>query len=1187
MAIVLHYNKTRDYFWADAARGSYKQEGTDASILKSVGFKSAYPDNIYAKRLGVPEWKWYTTDIEPAIKMKNFADAEALVQIEEYEKQLENAELEIDYQESGDPSLSYFYASKFAKIHEKVLKSVWYHKEDACGKGNYGFMYSGSAAEQERMPVYMQKFIKKYNVPEKTWWTPNIFVAKMLGKYAVNMAADIIAAHNEVVKESSANTSDLELPTPPGVNAKNYQRAGVKWALDRDGVLIADEQGLGKTFQAIAITNIDTSIKDVLVICPSAVKINWAREFEKFATRNCQTVVVDRVADIPKRKPNCMRVMIINFDKFSGAKERALLTKAFMDMRVDMIIIDEAHNLKNPKAKRTRAILGWQELEEPFTFHDGIATVAKKRVYLTGTPIKNRPIELWSLVSTLAPNVFNNYINYAYRYCCAEKTRFGFDVKGSSHLPELEDLLRSTIMIRRLKNDVLSELPAKTRQILFLEPDKETQKLLDEEKKRLSSGGQQLISLLEKAEVTNNNADFIAAANIMQDKKVDFTEIADLRHKIGRTKIKAAVEHIKNTIDSMSNGVDKVIVFAHHHDVIEGLEYQLTHEEQRQGKGGKKVIVETDKYKPVVYMGGMGSGKKADEKKQAIIDQFQNDKSVKVFIGSSAAYTGITLTAANVVIFVELQFVPSEMLQGEDRAHRIGQRKNVLVQHLVYANSIDAKISKMFVDKMDVITSALDLYSKLGIPAKDIPKGGIDPDEIVKKVEVAGIQATATIDVAADELGEKTKIEDEDIVKPSKTKTVAVKTYTDEQKNVAYNSIQYLYSVCDGAQTKDGMGFSVKTLHDGNVLASLDEFSDYDMEIAMPVLNWHRRQLNKYARDVLGLWPKGEKPLFTTKQKKVLLSTILWMKKNVTDLLDEADAQIVKEEIKGVEGPDDISDKLADVFKRVINDNWQLVDDKYKALITSMKLKRGRGRPKRVEGSDESVKLPERKPRKPTYYPRHDMGRVKIEDIEWIDVGESLPNINNNPKLSATIYQPEFSEPVIRKFVLSFQRNGERVTSEDYLIMRQPVPEQANFTFQGSDGVYYYGNSPGDIYGAVNNWAEALQEKKRAAKTRTTVSKPTPKPKSGGKYTNSQRKTARESITYLDEYFNVLKEENTPTPYTDEWISNIKLLNRSLPEYPTDVQMQQVIKILKAHRAIFKPMGVFDKLNIKLRTLKK
>jgi len=874
-----------------------------------------------------------------------------------------------------------------------------------------------------------------------------------------------------------------------------------------------------------------------------------------------------------------------------------LLTKAFMDMRVDMIVVDEAHNLKNPAAKRTRAILGYQELKEPFTFHDGIATVAKKRIYLTGTPIKNRPVELWSLVSTLDPNTFNNYIRYVYTYCCAKKVGIGYgrealDVKGSSKLPQLESLLRSTIMIRRLKSDVLSELPAKTRQLVFLEPDTKTKKMLEEEKKRLPSSGNKLVKLLEKAEVTNNDAEFVAAANSMEEEKVDFEEIAEIRHDIGLAKVKAAVEHCKNIIDSMSNGVDKIIVFAHHHDVVEALEYGFTHETVK-GKGE----VYTDKYKPVVYTGKMNS-----KQKQVAIDTFQDkDSPIKVFIGTSAAYTGITLTEANVVVFVELQFVPSEMLQGEDRAHRIGQRKNVLVQHLVYADSIDAKISRMFVEKMEVITSALDLYSKIGVPAKDIPKGGVDPEDIVKKIEVAGIQATSTYEQEEGSAISSSK----DYEEKPKAKTVATKTYTDEQKQIAHSALNYLATICDGAQEKDGMGFNKPNSYPGKALASQPYLEDNDMDIALPILNTHRRQLDNHTRDVLGLWPKDEKPLFTNKQKRVLLLTSKWLADNATDL-EPIDLQILTEECSKIEDETDISDKLADVFKGILNTYWKQLDDKYQALMVSMKLKKGRGRPKKVPASDDKPaevkpigkKTKKRNTEPPDYVP---IKTKSLKDIYWGEVvyednDIKQPSGKVDPRLTYKVWEYKFSPPVaIKEFEGSERTNEIRDIKRIGIAYKRKdgtttSPGKYAYVSYGQPGVRTLIFIPGiglitkkyssDIK-VAEMFVAQLQKEKTATKA---IEKPTTK---DGKYSKSQREVARSSIKFLDEYFDALKEEGMSTPFTAKWIANVKRMNKTFPPFPSDKQVQDIIAVLKSHKPIFKPMGVFDKLGVKLRTLKK
>ena len=411
---------------------------------------------------------------------------------------------------------------------------------------------------------------------------------------------------------------------PPGHNYLPYQVEGIQFAKDKCSVLIADEMGLGKTVQAIGWLNAHPEVETCLVVCPASLKINWAREMDKWLVSPC----VD--------------VTIVNYD---------VLHKMDMSVVYDVVVFDEAHYLKTHDAKRSRLARCIQ---------------ARNKVLLSGTPILNKPIELWHLLHILDPQAWplKSRMAYALRYCAAYQKRIGkksvWDVSGSSNLGELRQLL-APIMIRRLKADVLKELPPKRRQILELPAagDIKIRRMLKEWDERL---------------------DYHAKVKGMKDPvSVMWTEMASMRREVALAKLPMAIQIIENAVESSG----QVVVFAHHHEVIDKLAEHLP----------SCVVVD---------------GRTPLKDRQLAVDHFQHHHS-KVFIGQiQAAGVGLTLTAASHVIFVELSWVPGEMSQAEDRCHRIGQTDSVLVQHLVLENSLDAKIAKALVRKQGVIERALD-----------------------------------------------------------------------------------------------------------------------------------------------------------------------------------------------------------------------------------------------------------------------------------------------------------------------------------------------------------------------------------------------------------------------------------------------------------------------------------------------
>lgn len=482
------------------------------------------------------------------------------------------------------------------------------------------------------------------------------------GSWQVSHWRKDTGSKEEVKKLSRATALDVKIPSPEGLDYLPFQKAGIHFSKDKNA-LIADEMGLGKTIQAIGVLNLHPEYENILVICPASLRLNWQRELSKWLIKDYTIGVVNR-----SEYPENTSVVIINYDVVEKHKEK-------LDaVEWDMMIIDESHYLKNPKALRTKAILGKGKR------NPGI--LAKHKLFLTGTPILNRPVELFPIINSLDPDRWNSFFSYAKRYCDAKGDGWGWDFSGASNLEELQDRLRSTIMIRRLKSEVLTELPPKRRQVIEIPATAELRKLVNQEKKTWREKEEVIENLrvaVALAKVSESVEDYRnAMRNLQEGISAKFTEMAKLRQQIAMLKVPYVVEHIQN-----ASG--KVVVFAHHKAVVAEFKKEL---------GDEAVVL-------------VGDTKMED--RQAAVDAFQNDPKIKYFIGSiQAAGVGITLTASSHVVFAELDWVPGNMSQAEDRCHRIGQQESVLVQHIVMEGSIDANMAQALIDKQEVIDKALD-----------------------------------------------------------------------------------------------------------------------------------------------------------------------------------------------------------------------------------------------------------------------------------------------------------------------------------------------------------------------------------------------------------------------------------------------------------------------------------------------
>ena len=436
-----------------------------------------------------------------------------------------------------------------------------------------------------------------------------------------------------------------------GVSAVNklrpYQEIGAFWLANMQSALLGDDMGLGKTPQAaVALRDVVAPTDRVLVICPAALRVNWQREL-KVWFKELTTGIADS-DEFPKTA--CVII------SYNGLKRWFLKLRS---IKWRIIVCDEAHYMKTLDSQRTINVRGG--FGKP-----PIPTEMKWA--LTGTPLPNRPIEIYPVLKWLDCEFARKEVLFGTRYCGGAER----DFRGATNLPELREKL-GKIMLRRLKADVLTELPPKTRQVIDLELGEDGRAAKAEERTALRDAGltfEQVIQQLNAGTIPSNKG-----------------LIAKLRRLVGLAKVSASAEHIIETLDS----VDKIIVFAHHRDVIDSLNTRV------------KEVVNADGQYTVSLTGETPKGQR-----QRAIDNFQEDPNCRVFFGNiTAAGVGITLTAASLVVFVERSWVPGENTQAEDRAHRYGQTRGVLIQHLVLNDSLDSYMARAVIAKQAVLDAIL------------------------------------------------------------------------------------------------------------------------------------------------------------------------------------------------------------------------------------------------------------------------------------------------------------------------------------------------------------------------------------------------------------------------------------------------------------------------------------------------
>ena len=454
----------------------------------------------------------------------------------------------------------------------------------------------------------------------------------------------------------------IDIPVPEGVKLFPHQIENVEFAFTRRATMIADMPGCGKTLSTVATINCFQP-KRVLIICPASLKLNWKREWDKFSIHDRMAV---QVAD-SKTAALTGDVVIINYDIIP--KLHALLVA----QPWDFLVLDEAHYVKNPDAARTKLIFGKAAERKP------IAGIPYRRLLLlTGTPMTNRPVDLWKFCEVADPaGLGKDYFWFVKRYCAAWKSPWGLDVSGASNLEELGRKLRDSFMIRHDKG--LLNLPPKLHSVIELPTEGlGVERLLKREAElfaKLSEDGVDLAAEDFETQVER------LAEESSSDRVQMMTDLAATRQEVALKKLPMVMSFVDNLIEQG----EKVVVFTYHKAVAAELI-------QRYGEAAVAV-----------------TGDVPMKARQDAVDAFQGDPKKTVFIGQiRAAGVGLTLTASRAVVFAELDYVPANLEQAEDRVHRISQDRICNIYYLVLAESLDATIAKKVVEKRENIARVMD-----------------------------------------------------------------------------------------------------------------------------------------------------------------------------------------------------------------------------------------------------------------------------------------------------------------------------------------------------------------------------------------------------------------------------------------------------------------------------------------------
>jgi SWI/SNF-related matrix-associated actin-dependent regulator 1 of chromatin subfamily A len=606
---------------------------------------------------------------------------------------------------------------------------------------------------------------------------------------------------NEAIQASRAVSAEIDIPLSDRARALGhdylpFQRAGVAFCSSRPATLLGDDMGVGKTIQIIGLMN-KNDAGVALVVCPQGMLYTWAKELFVWLVKPLPITVVtagkavklseaggfeginDQVTLTDKfpRKPR--GVVVINWD---------ILHKYETELRAtnwDVVAFDESQYGKNGKARRTEYAFGRkdQKATEKRKGKKAIAPIpGKVRICASGTPMKNRPVELFTQLHYLDPVAWPNFFTYGKRYCAAHQNGFGWDFKGSSNLDELNLRLRSSIMIRRMKSEVLTDLPAKSRQVISLPGNGHSQLM------------QQEITAYEAYEAARVANDFTRMG-------IAGGELAKIRLQLGLDKVPVVLSHLEEV-------EQKTVIFCRHKEV-------------------QKQLAEALKDKGVVIFNGDMSPTAKEEAKVS----FQNDDAIQYFIGTiTSCGVGLTLTASNYCVFAELEWSPADLNQAEDRLNRKGQKNAVTVHHLVFDGSLDERMLVGIMKKQRVLDAGLDNEVEAQAPAALVlPEPKLAPTTGSRRQDMK--TEGKPLSPITDEAWEKAK------------KAAEADRLPEETVKALHRAIQVVAGMCDGALQRDGHGFNGTDARFGASLARAPFLSQGQARSALKMMKKYRRQM--------------------------------------------------------------------------------------------------------------------------------------------------------------------------------------------------------------------------------------------------------------------------------------------------------------------------------------------------------
>lgn len=482
-----------------------------------------------------------------------------------------------------------------------------------------GFYHSIPASVREGRPIY---------------YTENPYLAMLLYPLAEGWAKDFLKPLWKRYHSSWAMDGP-EVPSPDGMVYRPFQRGGIHYAASLQHSLIGDEMGVGKTCQAIGVGNLIGPGRKI-VVCPANVRFQWEREISKWSL-DCRRIhVITRSADGVSPFADWT---IVSYDLLRSPKIR----NALLRMGFALVVFDEVHKVKTITSGRTRATLG--SLSEPFD--QPLLSVCDRSVSLSGTPLPNKPKEFYALMRHTSWDLIDFTSEEDFGFMCLRPH-------------EIQARVRSSFMVRRLKREVLTQLPPVWYDVAFV------------------GNNENIVKAVEAEKMLNLNVEDIETTFQSED----WGAISTARRMMGEAMAPEVVAHVKGLLEQ----IPKVVVFAHHREVLNYLAEHLS--------GGRQI-----------------NGSTTPRRRQELIDEFQRDPDFRVLPGQIQSMGEGVDGLQNVCswsVNAEPSWVPGENEQASARLDRMGQKEPVMSQLMVAENSLSATILQRSVAKLQNTHAVLD-----------------------------------------------------------------------------------------------------------------------------------------------------------------------------------------------------------------------------------------------------------------------------------------------------------------------------------------------------------------------------------------------------------------------------------------------------------------------------------------------